>query len=145
MPRRGVAAGARFPVKWTGPDNPRDFITLVKAGTPDKRYERYAYTSKGSPLELTAPDEPGDYELRYLTAQSYASLGKAPIKVTPISASIQGPAEAVAGSRFPVKWQGPGNVMITSPSGPGREGGTSGNSCTRQRGPGTAARASGAG
>ena len=105
-----VAAGAKFAVAWTGPDNARDFVTLVKAGTPENRYERYAYTSKGSPLQLTAPDEPGDYELRYLTAQSYATLGRAPVKVTPISASIEGPAEAVAGSTFAVKWQGPNNV-----------------------------------
>ena len=105
-----VAAGAKFAVKWTGPDNPRDFVTMVKAGAPQKQYERYAYTSKGSPLQLTAPDEPGNYELRYLTAQSYATLGSASIKVTPISASIEGPADAVAGSTFAVKWQGPNNV-----------------------------------
>lgn len=123
-----VAAGARFAVKWTGPDNPRDFVTLVRAGTPARQYERYAYTSKGSPLELTAPDQPGDYELRYLTAQSYATLGTAPLKVTPITASIQGPAEAVAGSRFPVKWQGPGNAndYLTIVASDAREG-TSGN------------------
>ena len=105
-----VAAGTKFAVAWTGPNNARDFVTLVKAGTPEKRYERYAYTSKGSPLQLTAPDEPGDYELRYLTAQSYATLGRVTVKVTPISASIEGPAEAVAGAAFPVKWQGPDNV-----------------------------------
>ena len=106
-----VAAGARFAVTWKGPDNARDFITLVKKGTPDKRYERYAYTAKGSPLELTAPDEPGEYELRYLTAQTYATLGAAPVTVTPINATIAGPAEAVAGSTFPVKWQGPDNAQ----------------------------------
>jgi hypothetical protein len=104
-----VAAGAKFAVAWTGPNNASDFVTLVKAGTPEKQHERYAYTSKGSPLQLTAPDEPGDYELRYLTAQSYATLGRATVKVTPISASIEGPAEAVAGSTFPVKWKGPNN------------------------------------
>jgi len=104
-----VAAGAKFAVTWKGPDNARDFITLVKKGTPEKRYERYAYTAKGSPLELTAPDEPGAYELRYLTAQTYATLGTAPVTVTPIKATISGPAEAVAGSTFPVSWQGPGN------------------------------------
>jgi len=105
-----VAAGAAFKVTWDGPDNPRDFITLVKAGTPAKQYERYAYTSKGSPLELTAPDAPGDYELRYLTAQTYATLGSAPLRVTAISGGIEGPADAVAGSTFAVTWRGPDNV-----------------------------------
>lgn len=105
-----VAAGAKFPVAWTGPGNAQDFVTLVKAGTPEKEYERYAYTSKGGPLQLTAPDEPGKYELRYLTAQSYSTLARAPVEVTPVSATIEAPAEAVAGSTFPVKWRGPNNV-----------------------------------
>jgi len=123
-----VAAGAKFAIKWTGPNNPRDFVTMVKAGTPEKQYERYAYTSKGSSLELTAPDEPGDYELRYLTAQTYATLGSVPIKVTPISASIEGPAEAVAGSTVAVKWKGPNNAndyITVLPA--GAKEGTSGN------------------
>ena len=105
-----VAAGSKFQVKWTGPDNPRDFVTLVKAGTPDRQYGPYAYTSKGSPLELRAPDTAGAYEIRYLTAQSYATLGSAPLEVTAISATVKGPAEAVAGGTFPVQWQGPANV-----------------------------------
>ncbi|HEV7716355.1 MAG TPA: VWA domain-containing protein, partial [Steroidobacteraceae bacterium] len=105
-----VAAGATFPIQWKGPNTPRDFITLVKAGTPEKQYDAYAYTSKGSPLELRAPDQAGDYEVRYLTAQSYATLGSAKITVTPINGSIQGPAEAVAGNTFPVSWKGPNNL-----------------------------------
>ena len=105
-----VAAGAAFAVAWTGPDNPRDFVTLVKAGSPPAHYERYAYAAKGSPLELTAPDQAGAYELRYLTGQSYATLASAPLEVTPIGGSIEGPTEATAGSTFSVRWQGPGNV-----------------------------------
>ncbi len=123
-----VVAGTKFAVTWKGPDNPRDFITMVKAGTPAKQYERYAYTSAGNPLELTAPDAPGDYEVRYLTAQSYATLGSIPLKVTPVSASVAGPAEAVAGSTFSVKWQGPDNVndYLTIVAKDAKEG-TSGN------------------
>ena len=134
-----VAAGARFPVKWTGPNNPRDFVTMVKAGTPEKQYDRYAYTSKGSPLQLTAPDEPGDYELRYLTGQTYATLGSAPIKVTPISASIEGPAEAVAGSTFAVRWQGPNNAQdyVTIVQSGTREGASGNYRYTAQGNPAT--------
>lgn len=130
-----VAAGAKFSVRWTGPANARDFITVVKAGTAARQYGPYAYTSAGNPLALTAPDEAGDYEVRYLTAQSYATLGTAPLKVTPITASLQGPAEAVAGSRFPVKWQGPDNVndYLTIVA-PGAKEGTSGNYAYTARG-----------
>jgi hypothetical protein len=104
-----VAAGASFAIDWQGPNNARDFITLVKAGTAEKQYERYAYTAKGSPLQLQAPDQPGDYEVRYLTAQSYATLAATKVKVTTVNGSVQAPAEALAGSTFPVTWKGPNN------------------------------------
>jgi hypothetical protein len=104
-----VAAGARFKVTWTGPNNPRDFITLVKAGAAEKTYERYAYTDKGSPLELTAPDVPGAYELRYATGQQYNTLARANITVGAVTASLVTPPQAVAGETFKVSWKGPDN------------------------------------
>ena len=97
-------------MQWKGPNNPRDFVTIVPADAPEKRYEAYEYTSKGSPLELSAPDKAGEYEVRYLTAQNYLTLGTAKVTVTAISATLQGPAEAVAGSTFPVSWKGPNNA-----------------------------------
>jgi hypothetical protein len=104
-----VAAGARFKVTWTGPNNPRDFITLLKAGTPEKTYDRYSYTSGGSPIELTAPDLPGAYELRYATGAGYLTLARASINVGAVSASLTSPATAVAGQSFKVSWKGPDN------------------------------------
>jgi hypothetical protein len=119
-----VAAGAKFSVTWKGPNNPRDFITIVKAGTAAKQYGPYEYASKGSPLQLTAPDAAGEYEVRYLTAQSYVTLGAATVTVGAVTASIQGPAEAVAGATFPVTWKGPGNAhdYLTIVSKGAREG-----------------------
>jgi hypothetical protein len=104
-----VAAGAKFNVSWEGPNNLRDFVTIVKAGAPAREYGPYAYTSKGKTLELRAPDQPGEYELRYLTGQSYATLGAAKMTVTANTASLQVPAEAVAGTTFEVNWKGPNN------------------------------------
>jgi hypothetical protein len=104
-----IAAGAKFPVTWKGPNNPRDFVTIVKAGAADKHYGPYEYTSKGSPLQLRAPDAAGEYEVRYLTAQSYATLGMAKLTVTAITGAVQGPAEAIAGTAVPVSWKGPNN------------------------------------
>lgn len=104
-----VRAGTTFDVTWEGPNNARDFITVIEATAPDKRYDHYQYTSKGSPLKLRAPDKAGEYEVRYLTAQSYATLAKAKVTVTPNTAAVQGPAEAVAGAPFAVKWSGPNN------------------------------------
>lgn len=115
-----VAAGSKFTVTWKGANNALDFVTIVKAGTAEKEYGPYAYTSKGTTLELTAPDQAGDYEVRYLTGQSYATLGSTKVKVTSISASLQGPAEAVAGTMFSVTWKGPNNphdyITIIAPT-----------------------------
>lgn len=104
-----VAAGATFEVSWIGPNNDRDFITLVKVGTPEKTYQGYEYTSKGPKLKLRAPDVPGDYELRYATGQTYATLARAPVKVGAVTGSVAGPAQAVAGTTVEVKWTGPAN------------------------------------
>jgi hypothetical protein len=102
-------AGSKIKITWQGPNNERDFVTIVKAGTPDKQYGAYEYTSKGSPVEMRAPDVGGEYEVRYLTAQSYATLATAKMTVTASTASVKPPPQAVAGSKFAVNWQGPNN------------------------------------
>ncbi|MES1263523.1 MAG: hypothetical protein ABUL69_04150, partial [Peristeroidobacter soli] len=104
-----VAAGAKFKISWTGPNNPRDFVTMVKAGTPEKTYERYEYTSEGSTLEFTAPDVPGGYELRYATGREYNTLARASITVGAINGTVTGPAQVVAGENFKANWKGPDN------------------------------------
>ena len=104
-----VAAGAKFKVSWTGPNNPRDFVTMVKAGTKEKTYERYEYTSKGNTLEFTAPDVPGAYEIRYSTGNLYTTLARTPITVGAISGTVAGPAQVVAGESFKATWKGPDN------------------------------------
>ena len=104
-----VAAGAKFQVAWTGPNNPRDFVTLVKAGAAERSYDRYDYTASGPTLTLTAPDTAGEYELRYATGQDYLTLARAPVTVTSIQGSLTGPAAVVAGDSFKVTWKGPDN------------------------------------
>jgi hypothetical protein len=104
-----IAAGANLKIGWEGPNNPRDFITIVKAGTPEKQYQAYAYTSTGNPVQIRAPEQAGEYEVRYLTAQSYLTLASAKITVGAVSATVKGPASAVAGGTFAVNWTGPSN------------------------------------
>jgi Mg-chelatase subunit ChlD len=105
-----VAAGGRFKVNWTGPNNARDFVTIVPAGTAEKTYKDYQYTSKGSTLEFTAPDAAGTYELRYLTASQYNTLARATITVGAVSATVKAPAQVAAGAKFQVTWTGPNNA-----------------------------------
>ena len=42
-----VPAGDELSITWSGPDNPLDFITIVRAGTAEGQYGVYAYTNKG--------------------------------------------------------------------------------------------------
>lgn len=76
-----VDAGAEFQVTWTGPDGPSDYVTIVPAGAPDSAYLDYAYTTEGNPLTLTAPDEPGDYEVRYASDRVDPVFATIPIVV----------------------------------------------------------------
>ncbi len=105
-----VAAGAKFQVSWTGPDNPRDFLTVVRAGAPERSYERYEYTRKGSTLTFTAPDVAGQYEIRYSTGQQYLTVARSPLAVTAVSGSLSSPATVAAGESFKVSWKGPDNL-----------------------------------
>lgn len=107
-----VPAGDEISIAWTGPDHPRDFITVVPVGTPEGQYAVYAYTNKGSPLSLRAPDAAGDYELRYLLGSGgYRTLGRRPVTVTGTKASLTAPGSIVAGSPIEIGWQGPDNTQ----------------------------------
>ena len=78
-----VGAGDQFEVEWTGPDGPGDYITIVPEGAPANSYLSYFGTSVGSPGTLTAPQEPGEYELWYVTATEYGIFARTSITVTP--------------------------------------------------------------
>jgi len=104
-----IGAGSTFEVAWTGPDNQRDFITIVAAGAPDRGYLSYQYSSNGNPASLQAPDQPGLYELRYVTGQTNHVLARWPIQVADVSATVTGPEQVGAGSAFEVAWTGPDN------------------------------------
>ena len=69
-------AGSSFKVRWEGPNNKQDFVTIVEEGANEGRYEYYQYTSKGDELELVAPEIAGKYEVRYLTGLRHYTLAK---------------------------------------------------------------------
>ncbi len=106
---KSVSAGSEFEVVWTGPDNESDFITIVEPGTPEGKFLSYAYTGRGSPALITAPDEPGTYELRYVLNESDRTLVSRPIQVAAVEAMLEAPDSVSAGSKFEVVWSGPDN------------------------------------
>jgi hypothetical protein len=131
-----VAAGAAMEVSWEGPNNPRDFITVVPAGTADRQYDAYVYTSTGNPAKLSAPEMAGAYEVRYLTGQDYATLATFAFTVTAVTASLDAADTALARDMVTVRWQGPGNpndYVILLPA--GSENSNSGSYAYVARGP----------
>lgn len=140
-----VVAGASFAVEWSGPDNEQDFITIVPAEEPEGGYAQYKYVrSRQGPrklqqVELTAPEVPGEYEVRYLSGREHLTLAAAAIMVKPTTASLVAPEEVVEGARFDVEWSGPDNeqdyITIVSPDQPEGETGSSYAYVAKRRGP----------
>ncbi len=108
---REVGAGAKFAVAWTGPNNRQDFITIVKPEAEDRAYSNYEEVRRGNPLELTAPIEAGDWELRYVTSSTRTVLGRAPLRVTAAEVTMNAPDAAVLGGEVQVTWTGPNNAQ----------------------------------
>jgi hypothetical protein len=103
-----ITAGAPLSIKWEGPANPRDYLTIVKAGAAEQTWGRYEYVTRGNPLSMAAPDAPGEYEVRYLSAANN-TLARAKFIVGAVSGAITAPAQVTAGEAFKVGWKGPDN------------------------------------
>ncbi|MGM0703569.1 MAG: vWA domain-containing protein, partial [Pseudomonadota bacterium] len=99
-----IPAGSEFDIEWEGPDDDRDYITIVEAGAPEGSHLDYTRTQRGSPLSLIAPDALGEYEVRYVHQQSEATLASQPVTLTPVEASLSALDEAPAGSVIDVEW-----------------------------------------
>jgi Ca-activated chloride channel family protein len=53
-------------IAWTGPNGLNDYITIAPAGSPEGTYLNYCNTSSPSPCIINAPDNAGEYEIRYV-------------------------------------------------------------------------------
>ncbi|MCT8160317.1 VWA domain-containing protein [Pseudoruegeria sp. SHC-113] len=103
-----VVIGTRFAVDWQGPNGEGDYLTIVPIDAAEGDYGNYSYTRDGSPLEITAPTEPGAYELRYVAdTKPLAVLARVPLTVEAANVSLSAPATAAAGATVAVTWDGP--------------------------------------
>ncbi len=105
-----AGVGSMIEVKWTGPNNAGDYITIAAKDWPDAKYGNYANTSGGSPLAVRALPDPGSAELRYVSGQDRRVLGRRPITLVGATATIAAPERAIAGSTIDVAWTGPNNA-----------------------------------
>ncbi|MGD2084477.1 MAG: VWA domain-containing protein [Chromatiales bacterium] len=114
-----AAAGSYIEIAWEGPDNKGDYVSVAAPDSADRKSINYASTDRGSPARVRMPDEAGVYELRYVLGQSRTALARRPITVTPVSASLEAPTEAAAGSYIEIAWEGPDNkgdyVSVAAP------------------------------
>jgi Ca-activated chloride channel family protein len=76
-----VTAGAPFEIRWQGPNNRGDWITIIGTDAGASAYGSYVDADQGSPSTLTAPAAAGDYELRYVQ-KGTSVLARRPIRVT---------------------------------------------------------------
>ncbi len=102
-------AGAPVPVAWTGPNNRGDRLTFAEPGAAPLRGTSYGYVgnSKDGTVSLRAPQEPGRYDIVYVSGSTV--LARSPITVGSISATLSAPATVTAGAELSVTFEGPEN------------------------------------
>jgi Ca-activated chloride channel family protein len=76
-----VVAGQNVKIFWEGPDNPRDYLTIVPKNAPEGTSGNLARTRKGSPADVKAPAEPGLAEIRYVSGQKDKTLHRRDLNV----------------------------------------------------------------
>ena len=62
-----AVAGSVIDIQWTGPDNDSDYLAISKAG--ESGYIQYFYLHHTKPLQITLPNEPGSYDIKYTMEQ----------------------------------------------------------------------------
>ncbi len=104
-----VLIGSVVQVEWTGPGGKQDYINVVSLDAKEGSIGNYVYTRNGSPTKLRMPEQPGDYEIRYVTGQERRILARLHIRVQPVETRLAAVAAASIGARVEVDWTGPGN------------------------------------
>ena len=107
-----VAGGAEVKVSWTCPCDGYDRVHIVRVGTPDGDIvdANARYANVDTPAGILAPENAGQYEIRYYDTNSKSITARRGLVVTPMKpATLAAPATAVPGSSVSVSWTGPAN------------------------------------
>jgi len=106
--------GSPVSVRWSGPDYPEDYVTLVPTDSADSVDGESYLTKSGRTLEFSAPEEVGRWEFRYVIGQSHRVLARAALVLRPRFAEIIAPRQAIMGTQVDVNWSGlsrPGDFL----------------------------------
>ena len=99
-----VLTGASFTVSWSSTIDPQDYVTIVPVGADQNTRGVYQRVRGDTENSLTAPAEPGLYEVRYVQNEGARVLGSAPVEVVEAKVSISAPDEVTTGASFVVSW-----------------------------------------
>ncbi|MEJ8560334.1 VWA domain-containing protein [Yoonia sp. GPGPB17] len=101
-------AGDTIQVGWAGPNLDGDYVGIGKPdATGNARWDNFFYVADGNPHDLLMPTEPGDYLIKYYLGEDRTPIAETPISLTPVTATIEAPAEAVVGADVTIVWTGP--------------------------------------
>ena len=109
-----VGMGMSFEVDWEGPGARRDVIELfdpeADAGRGKVLYSKRIVNGDmdAQVVELIAPTDTGEFQLRYFNGDSRAVLATRAISVVGVDVSLDAPEITKIGFTVKVKWQGPG-------------------------------------
>jgi len=127
-----VEMGKAFTVDWIGPGGRYDTIEIF-SGQADAgqgevlRYKRLRNDDfENRKVKITAPAEPGEYQLRYWNGENRKVLATRPIEVVATEVWIKAQPSVDAGKRINIDWQGPGgkydSIVLFNPEGNNGEG-----------------------
>ncbi|MAK60252.1 MAG: hypothetical protein CMK09_04680 [Ponticaulis sp.] len=100
-------ANSLFLVEWSGPADPDDYLDIIHADGRPLDEPRYQYISDEGQIEMRAPREPGQYQVRYMNAPRSAVLVSEALTVGAPLASLEAPDQVELSGQFNIVWQGP--------------------------------------
>ncbi|MCZ6671534.1 MAG: VWA domain-containing protein [Verrucomicrobia bacterium] len=105
-----TVAGSTVKIEWTGPANQGDFITIVSKYADERTYSKVGYAKRGSEvLDIVAPMDVGEAEVRYLAGSDRRTLARVPIQIKAAEIVLNAVRDATVGNLIRVEWQGPAN------------------------------------
>ena len=106
-----VSAGAMVEIAWTGPAAADDYLTIVSPDTEEGTWGNWEYVeADGAPVALRAPEEPGEWEARYLSGADNATFATDRFEVVAVSASVSVASPVTTGEEVDIEWSGPGHA-----------------------------------
>ena len=101
-----VGQGSRFEVQWAGTVKDNDYIAIVPVGAAEHVPNNRLLVGTGETATLTAPQQPGSYEVRYILRGNGQTLASVPVVVAETGVQIDAPTQVVQGARVEVHWTG---------------------------------------